>query len=493
MDILKYIKIAGKKYMAWATKDDVNLIEKNIGTDGSGDRATIHQKLDKAIDLSDYTMHQLHNDELMPHSIKVATPTSDFVFDFCGYDYKLGYYRWVCPLVHDGLAIPVIYTHSDHTAEGDMTYVHDEDGFGEYHPITEVLYDNSIATKKDVADSANKIADSLDSPLVYKKIQFENEAGLTGSAEFAGVKQFRSPTHRVYRFNVWSNADGASAYDHYYTRIEDTRIGATLYSNGFDEDELPVPTELTVTGFEYEPLATKQDVKDAVKDIDTSNLAKQESVSREIEVIHNAVVGELYADFSFGHNYLSEEKLDDNWRKTSAPIHMRAGQTITYVDIDGWSHKICRLAEGVYNENATLELVADAPSHGSPSYTAPDDCIVILECEWEEGVGAKDNYTISSPTDVIDVAIATNRDVEAIDEKVVNGFNKTNLVLGTADQQSERKGSLMQRAGWCNTTLANLVSSIATIQGKLDTIIANTSLTAAQADEDWQNVQPITE
>lgn len=87
--------------------------------------------------------------------------------------------------------------------------------------------------------------------------------------------------------------------------------------------------------------------------------------------------------------------------------------------------------------------------------------------------------------------IAKEQTLESVGEEVVNGFNKTNLVIGTADQQPERKGSLMQRAGWCNTTLANLVASISTVQGKLDTIIANTSLTAAQADEDWQNVQPI--
>ena len=86
--------------------------------------------------------------------------------------------------------------------------------------------------------------------------------------------------------------------------------------------------------------------------------------------------------------------------------------------------------------------------------------------------------------------IAKESTLDSIDKKVVNGFDKTNLVLGTADQQSERKGSLMQRAGWCNTTLANLVTSISTVQNKLDTIIANTSLTSAQADEDWKNVQP---
>lgn len=39
----------------------------------------------------------------------------------------------------------------------------------------------------------------------------------------------------------------------------------------------------------------------------------------------------------------------------------------------------------------------------------------------------------------------------------------------------------------------SLVSKMDEVAAKLDTIIANTSLTAAQADEDWQNVQPITE
>lgn len=44
------------------------------------------------------------------------------------------------------------------------------------------------------------------------------------------------------------------------------------------------------------------------------------------------------------------------------------------------------------------------------------------------------------------------------------------------------------------TILASTLDSYQTANAaKLNTIIANTSLTAAQADEDWQNVQPITE
>ena len=99
---------------------------------------------------------------------------------------------------------------------------------------------------------------------------------------------------------------------------------------------------------------------------------------------------------------------------------------------------------------------------------------------------------------------ASKKDVDQIKESVGEDYSPMPLnIMGDEDVEPRQKMSLHQKmymlAGMVGKKgdkalgEESLYAAVEDNASKLDTIIANTSLTAAQADEDWQNVQPITE